>query len=406
MSEDGIAQLGTVLRRILDLAHTVAPDELPSLAHAPGEVEGLRATELFFADYSGRRLVRFDGVGTSGALDPPGSLPVDGTVAGRCFVQGEPIEIAHETGHTLYVPLVDGIDRIGVAQFELETVDEDRRLFLEWVAALIATETVTRGQYTDAIATARRLQAMSLPAELQWSLLPPSSFATTNVRVAAALEPAYQVAGDAYDYAYNNGKVHAAIFDAMGHDLPATMICGLVVGAYRNARRRGSTLLETARYLDRVVSENIPDSGYATALLAELETETGEVALLNAGHPPPLLLRDGNIVGPVNGGRYFPLGLGDLSQGSELVAATIRLQPDDRLLVYSDGIVDAHTAGGTGFGVERLGEFVHLQLASGLSDVEITRRLIHAVVDHFGGRLGDDATVILLHWEPESPAPG
>lgn len=67
---------------------------------------------------------------------------------------------------------------------------------------------------------------------------PPPSFSSPDVDVAAALEPSYAVAGDAYEYAYNEKTLHVAVVDAIGHDLHASVVSGLAVGAYRHARRR------------------------------------------------------------------------------------------------------------------------------------------------------------------------
>jgi serine phosphatase RsbU (regulator of sigma subunit) len=385
-------QLGRALEAMLRVAHTIPPDELPRLGHASGAVPGLRATNIFLADYSGRRLVPFGGTVED-------SILVDGTVAGRAFAQGESLEVRQGDAVTLWAPLVDGVDRIGVAGFELDEIDDERRGVLAMVAALLATETISRGQYTDAVTQTRRLKPMTLPSEVQWSLLPPRSFATPDVCIAAALEPSYSVAGDAFDYAYGNGVLRAAVFDAMGHDLPATLICGLCIGAYRYARRRGAGLTATVLELDRIVSENVPDNSFATALFADLDAATGVLTYVNAGHPPPMLLRDGHVVGPLEGGRRLPLGLGSFLE-APFAEGVVRLQPDDRVVLYTDGIVEAHSAGGADFGAERLGDFVCTQLASGLADTEVIRRVIHAVVDHYGGRLNDDATVVLVHWRP------
>jgi hypothetical protein len=388
-----VATLGAVLDRLIEQAHTVPPDQLSLLARAD-ELRGVVAVRLWLVDYSGRELIPY-------GHDDAGRLAVDGTAPGRVFATGEPIEIRHDDRTSLWAPLVDGIDRMGVAEFELARSDERLVPVLTKLAALVATELVTRGRYTDAVTLTRRIRPMTLAAELQWGLLVPGAFATPEVRVAAALEPSYAVAGDAYDFAENAGVLHAAIFDAMGHDLSATLICGLVVGAYRNLRRRGAELTEVAAALDALLREQVADGGFATGVMLELDTRDGQVRYLNTGHPPPLLLREGRLVGRLEDGRSLPFGLGDLGKGVADVGS-VRLQPGDHLMLYSDGMVEAHSAGGAGFGVERLVDFVRVELASGLPDTEVVRRLIHALVDHFGGRLGDDATVMIIQWRPSA----
>src|SRR5665811_2284499 len=83
----------------------------------------------------------------------------------------------------------------------------------------------------------RDRQPMSLSAEMQWQLLPPLMMSTPQVAIAGALEPAYDVAGDSFDYALNDDVLHLAMIDAMGHGLSAAVMATLAMGAYRHARR-------------------------------------------------------------------------------------------------------------------------------------------------------------------------
>jgi serine phosphatase RsbU (regulator of sigma subunit) len=76
------------------------------------------------------------------------------------------------------------------------------------------------------------------------------------------------------------------------------------------------------------------------------------------------------------------------------------LEPGDAVLFYSDGVIEARTARGEDFGIERLMSFVESAVASQMPASEITRRLSHAVLDHHGGALQDDATMLLVHWHP------
>lgn len=78
---------------------------------------------------------------------------------------------------------------------------------------------------------------MSVAAEIQWSLLPPLAMPIPQVSVAGILEPAYNVAGDSFDYALNEDILHVAMVDAMGHGLDAATMATVAVGAYRHARR-------------------------------------------------------------------------------------------------------------------------------------------------------------------------
>ncbi|WP_433221888.1 PP2C family protein-serine/threonine phosphatase [Dactylosporangium sp. CS-047395] len=82
---------------------------------------------------------------------------------------------------------------------------------------------------------------MQLAAEIIWTQLPPLTFATDRATVAAILEPAYEVGGDAFDYAANGDALHVALFDAVGHGIEASALTALTLSAYRNARRSAWT---------------------------------------------------------------------------------------------------------------------------------------------------------------------
>lgn len=386
-------QLGRVLDEMLDRAHTIPPHELPLLANDVAERVGVVSTTVFLADFGQRRLIPFTDRPTVEAFD------IDGTLGGRAFIQGEPVELLHDHGVTLWVPLVDGVERLGVVHFELDRIDDDRRGTLTKVAALLAAETVSRGQYSDAVTLTRRTREMTLAAELQWRLMPPQAVTTRGVKVAAALEPSYVVAGDAYDYACNDTLLHLAVVDAIGHDLHATLVSGLAVGAYRHARRRHLDLARSAEEMEAALQQQFGGETFATAVLAELDTSSGELAYINAGHPPPLLLRQGRIVGPLDTSHRLPVGIGHINPATAAIGRT-RLQPQDRVLFYTDGMIEARSATGKGFGLERLEAFIRRHLTDGRSDPEILRRLMHSVVDHHHGRLDDDATMVMVYWDP------
>ncbi len=84
--------------------------------------------------------------------------------------------------------------------------------------------------YTDRFFQVRRQQPMTLSAEMQWQLMPPLMMDTPQVAIAGALEPAYHVAGDSFDYALNGDVLHLAMVDAMGHGLSAAVMATLAMG--------------------------------------------------------------------------------------------------------------------------------------------------------------------------------
>ncbi len=277
-----------------------------------------------------------------------------------------------------------------------------RRAFRR-LASVTAAESVTRGQYTDDFTVLRRQKPMSLAAELQWQTLPPASFTVPEVSVAGMLEPAYEAAGDTFDYAYSEDVLDFAVFDSVGHDLASAVISNLAVGTYRNRRRSGDDLDVAGRRIDEVLLEQIGDGAFATGILARLDTRSGSLGWLNGGHPPPLLVRQGRRIVELDDRRRVPFGLGHLLARNRTGFPHVQLEPGDAVLLYTDGIVEARQADGEGFGLGRLEEFLGNAFAAQLSPAETVRRLSNAVLDHHGGTLQDDASTLLVVWHPDGP---
>lgn len=90
----------------------------------------------------------------------------------------------------------------------------------------------------------------------------------------------------------------------------------------------------------------------------------------------------------------LPFGLGDGAHKPRVA----ELEPDDAVLLYTDGVTEARTADGEQFGLDRLVDLLEREAASGRTAEELLRRLVQAVLDHQGGGLRDDATLLLVQW--------
>jgi len=376
-----------VLARLLAKSHVVPPSELHRLVDTEARSMGCQWCEIYLIDKQ-QRLLRRLGDGTTK------TLAADGTVPGRVY-RTEVAHIASVDGTVVWLPLLDGGDRLGVLGLAIpEPISEIPPMF-EAFASLVALLLVSKSAYGDAVEQTRRTAAMDLAAEMRWGLLPPPTFVSPAVSIAGALEPSYQIAGDCFDYAVNGSVLHFAIFDAVGHGLMASRIANLGVSSYRNARRLGLNLGETYEFMDTVLDHEVGHSYFTTAQLAELELDSGALRWVNAGHPTPMLLRHGRIR-HLEASARPPLGLGRLIGGEATVALTC-LEPGDRLLLYSDGITEAYDPSGEQFGEARLGDFLVRASASGEHLPETVRRLMHALMSE-GSTPRDDATVLLVEW--------
>jgi serine phosphatase RsbU (regulator of sigma subunit) len=238
---------------------------------------------------------------------------------------------------------------------------------------------------------------MSLAGEIAWNLMPPLTFGTERVVISCVLAPVYDVGGDSFDYAVDDRTAWLAVFDAMGHGLGAGLLATVAIGAYRRARRSGQGLMETVTDVDAAVAETFDGEQFVTGLFLELDLATGKLLWHSAGHPAPLLIRGTRVVKTLASEPGLPLGISAASSVPNHVGEEW-LEPGDRVLMYSDGVVEARAADGEFFGVERLGDLVSREAASGHPAPETMRKLMHAILEHQSGALQDDATTVLIEW--------
>ena len=136
--------------------------------------------------------------------------------------------------------------------------------------------------------------------------------------------------------------------------------------------------------------------------MATLDTGNGTLRWINAGHPHPLLLRQGRVASELVSEPSLPLGLEDVP----LPVAEASLEPGDRLLFFTDGVVEARAATGERFGQDRLIDVTRRALADEQTLAETVRRLVRSVRAHHGGAIEDDATILLVEWHPEQGSAG
>jgi phosphoserine phosphatase RsbU/P len=385
------------LSRVLRRAHLWRPEEIAETVAATMARLGITAT-IYLVDAEQRALRPLPRPG----VETPAPLPVDSSVPGRAFatVRSIPGGGIHGEPARWWVPMLDGTDRMGVMDFVLPggldprtgALAERCELFAGLIAHLIST-CAPRGDHLHQV---RRSQPMSIASELLWQLLPPLTISCDEITISAILEPCYTVGGDGYDYAVEGPLARITILDGVGKGLQAGLATAVALAAIRAARRDGQSIPAQARTADAALLEQFPDARFVTGFLAELNVRNGRLRYLNAGHPAPLLLREGRTITEITGGGRMPLGLDDPTDDMGERA----LQPGDRLLLYTDGITEARDAHGEEFGLRRLAELSEHHAAAGLPAPETLRRLSHAVIEHQHGPPDDDATLVLAEWSP------
>jgi hypothetical protein len=402
-TEEGVGE--RAIDALLAQARYAAPHELPELVTEQAVRLGALDATIYLVDLQQVSLTPFIGQGGPGAAPHPTLLPVDSTVAGRVHQHGETIvQPGPETGATVWLPLHDGATRLGVLSVHVADPDDvatpqDRLwVWLGRFASLVGQLVALRARYGDSIVVATRSAEVGLAAEIQWGLLPPLTFASAQVSVAGILEPAYDVAGDSVDYAVDPGVACIAIFDGMGHGLRSAQLAALSVAAYRNARRGGRSLPAPAAAIDEAVEAGSGGESYTTAVLAELDTGTGQLSWVNAGHPDPLLLRQGQLVRSLHVDPGLPFGLGLRDTDHAYAVGSEQLEPGDQVLFHTDGVTEARSPSGDLFGVDRLVDLLARTVAENLSPAESMRRVGRELLAHQEAHLTDDATLMLLLW--------
>ncbi len=389
---DGAAIIGELLRR----ASLTPPDLLAADVAAALQSAGGNHLVLYVVDYEQQTL---QPVALASELmeDRPKGISIEGTMAGRAFRTQKSVAAETADGWKVWAPVRERAERIGVIELGFPSVDEGLVGLCDDLGLLVGHLVLTAGRYTDLIELRRRRRPMNLAAEMQWDmLLPPLAFTSPDLAIAGLLEPAYFVAGDAFDYSLNGDVLGFAILDAMGHGVSSALASTLALGAFRFGRRRGLDTTVIAEQIDDALIEQFDGESFVTGHLARLDIATGRFEWVNAGHPAPMLLRGSKVVAELRCEPCLPLGLG--IRITEV--GTVQLQPGDKLFFYSDGAIEARPRGGSQFGIERLRDLVEEYTGAGLLASETLRRLAGALRDHRGGELEDDATLVFLEWQP------
>lgn len=401
-SVPGFADIGSaedVLAASLRASHMLPPDRLADLLRQAALAIGAVDVSMWLIDYGQAVLTPSQ----AGGEPPPdeGRIPVTGTAAGRAFTRREAIESEQPVPHR-WLPLLDGTERLGVLRFDFPApVTPEQRRLTDAVASLGGELLVAKRPHTDHYEMQRRREEMNLAAELQWRQFPPLESSTPTAAVAGFVEPAYGVGGDGFDYAINGDIVDLAIYDAVGHGLHSALLSTLMMASLRHGRRMRLDLAERLALADEAISSQFRGD-FVTAQIAQLSTTTGALRWANAGHPLPMLVRRGVVVGELTCPPRPPVGL-DLGR-SDTAVSTAQLQPADRVLLYTDGLIEGGRRGGSRFGVGRLADLLARADADGLGCAETVRQLGQKVLEHAEHELHDDATMLLVEWRGVAPS--
>lgn len=327
-----------------------------------------------------------------------GSFPIDSTPAGHAFAAQRPATHHDSTASWLYLPISSRGDRLGVLCVETKTEVELPTEALGSFAALLGQSLLRLKSVTDTYERARRQRRMTVAAEMQWALLPGSSYSDATVQVAGMLEPAYSISGDAYDWMAAEGGFDVVVADGTGRGVQAALTTTLAISAIRNARMSGAGIRDQAALADQAVFAHHGGKAFVSALLMRFDFDSEKLTVVDAGSPFLFRLR-GGVVNYLELEAQLPLGM---FEETLYEVQEVELGAGDRFLIVSDGIHAARNAEGMHFHpeVSRM-----LKRSALLSPGETVRQVVRELQSHQGSDLDDDAVAVCVDWLPSQSTP-
>ncbi|GEJ98926.1 hypothetical protein TNCT1_12030 [Streptomyces sp. 1-11] len=378
------------LAETLAAAETAAPVEsLDVIARMLKEQLGAASVSFLITDFTGGSVVRLGAAGSVETDEPARRITLRDTLYDDVIRTQRPSVEDKGDGALVQIvaPVTNRGDAIGLLELFLPAApDAEVMRAIGETAHALAYIVIANRSFTDVYQWGRRTTPLSLAAEIQHRLLPASlSCEAAQFAVAGALEPADHVGGDTFDYVIDRDTVQLSVTDAMGHDVDAALLATLLVGALRRARRAGADLAEQARQADQAMREHGRQS-YVTGQLLRISLIDGRTEFVNAGHPWPLRMRDGQVreIAPQ---IDMPFGF---HAPHRYRVQSLDLRPGDRLVMLTDGMLERNA--------HRLDLSDLIVRTRALHPREAARTLVAAVVDAHHGHLQDDATVMCLDW--------
>jgi sigma-B regulation protein RsbU (phosphoserine phosphatase) len=240
-------------------------------------------------------------------------------------------------------------------------------------------------------------QELEVAQRIQRSILPPEFPGSGYLQVAARYIPMTSVAGDFYDYIVaDQEQAGILVADVSGHGVPAALIASMVKLAAAAQRSHAASPADLLAGMNAALLGNTQNQ-FVTAAYVHVDSRKEELRYAAAGHPPMLLLRGGTVVKVEENGLILA-AFGEATYSN----ATVRLQPGDRMVLYTDGIVEAANAAGDFFGNESLCSWL---IRTGSKTPGEAADLIIDAVRKWSRIQDDDLTLLVCDYLGRGPSP-
>jgi serine phosphatase RsbU (regulator of sigma subunit)/anti-sigma regulatory factor (Ser/Thr protein kinase) len=308
------------------------------------------------------------------------------------------VQRMHEQGVRVVVPLVTsgelvGVIALGARRSERTYTRADKRLLdslARYAAPALRLGQLMREQEAEARERERVDQELHVAQLIQQQFLPHELPELRGWQVSAFYRPAATVGGDFYDLIeLDDGRIMVVEGDVTGHGVPAALVMASTHALLRSTAQITQRPGEVLRRVNQLLVPQIPANMFVTCLALVIDLDTGKTQFANAGHNLPYIRRGDSVIRLE--ARGMPLGLMPDSVYDEIEA---RIDTDDIVLIYSDGITEQHDAGGEMFGFHRTEALV----GAATSGDELIDRSVAALGAFSSGvEQEDDITLVTLH---------
>ncbi len=323
----------------------------------------------------------------------------------RLNMDSDGVRALRRAGVRLALPLVSqgelvGLINLGERRSEQDYSSDDRRLLgnlATQAAPAVRVAQLVRQQQLEALERQRIEQELRVARLIQQTLLPKDVPHIAGWEVDAYYQPARAVGGDFYDFiTHADGRLGFVIGDVTDKGVPAALVMATTRSLLRSAAERFDSPGAILERTNELLVDDIPPKMFVTCLYAVLDTKTGRLVYANAGHDVPYH-RTGEGVLELRA-RGMPLGL---LPGMKYEEMETILNPGECLLLYSDGLVEAHSPSRQMLGFPRLQSLIGTP-----SDDNLVPFLLDQLRDFTGPawEQEDDVTMVLLRAKGREPS--
>ena len=317
----------------------------------------------------------------------------------------EPIEVdkssdfckaCYDIGIALVVPMMIKKERKGLLLLGPRITKQDySKSDIEYISSIVSFAIISIENsrlFKETIEKQKMEKDLELARSIQQNLLPSKLPKSKDYQIAAVNETAKLVGGDYYDFVkLDENKLLIAIADVSGKGIQASLLMANLQAFLKSIYKQNYKLEEASNFLNDLVSENTTNGSFITFFWGVLNLDTHEFTYVNMGHNPPLLIRDSSITKLKKGGMI----LGVIKTLIPYDYETVKLRPNDTLVLFTDGVTEAMNYEKEEYSDERL-EKLCMNISNYNADL-ILDTILKDVYSHTdGAEQSDDITGLVL----------